>query len=106
MAKKRRAPNSRDRLRKAQLSFYPEPEDYEALKTLSAKTGVPQQVYLREGLRHILRRMRAAHAAAAPGRREFQSMQNYATFAAELEATLRRNNATLARYAALKRGSK
>jgi histidinol-phosphate/aromatic aminotransferase/cobyric acid decarboxylase-like protein len=104
MAKKRRAPNSKDRLRKAQLSFYPEPEDYEALKTLSAKTGVPQQVYLREGLRHILRRMRAAHAAA--GRREFQSTQNYAAFAAELEATLRRNNATLARYAVLKRGSK
>ena len=35
---------SRDRLRKARLSFYAEPEDYAALKALSARTGVPQQV--------------------------------------------------------------
>ena len=50
---RRRQPNSKDRLRKAQLSFYAQPEDYEALKSLSARTGVPQQVYLRRGLAHV-----------------------------------------------------
>lgn len=47
-------PNSKARLKKAQLSFYPEPEQYEELKALSAETGVPQQVYLRRGLEHVL----------------------------------------------------
>ncbi len=51
MAKKN---SSKLRLKKAQLSFYPEPEQYEALKQLSAKTRVPQQAYLREGLEYIL----------------------------------------------------
>jgi hypothetical protein len=50
----RRRPNSSDRLKKAQLSFYPEPEDYERLKALSEATGVPQQVYLRLGLDYVL----------------------------------------------------
>jgi predicted DNA-binding protein len=47
-------PNSKLRLKKAQLSFYPEPEKYEALKQLSDKTRVPQQAYIREGLDMIL----------------------------------------------------
>src|SRR5579862_4137076 len=49
-----RKPNSSDRLKKAQLSFYPEPEDYQRLRALSARTGVPQQVYLRRGLDFVL----------------------------------------------------
>jgi hypothetical protein len=49
-----RKPNSKDRLKKAQLTFYCEPEDYARLKVLSARTGVPQQVYLRVGLAHVL----------------------------------------------------
>ena len=54
MAKRRTRPSSKQRLKKAQLSFYAEPEDYQALKALSATTGIPQQVYLREGLQMIL----------------------------------------------------
>jgi Ribbon-helix-helix domain len=42
------------RLQKAQLSFHPEPEAYRALKELSVRTGVPQQVYLRRGLDWVL----------------------------------------------------
>ena len=36
------------------MSFYPEPEKYEALKQLSDKTRVAQQAYMREGLDMIL----------------------------------------------------
>lgn len=54
LRKKGRKPNSSDRLRKAQLSFYPEPENYARLRALSARTGVPQQVYLRRGLDFVL----------------------------------------------------
>jgi len=54
LRKKGRKPNSSDRLKKAQLSFYPEPENYERLRALSARTGVPQQVYLRRGLDFVL----------------------------------------------------
>lgn len=50
-----RRSSSKRRLKKAQLSFYPEPEAYAALKALSARTGVPQQVYLRRGLDQVLR---------------------------------------------------
>lgn len=46
--------NSKPRLKKAQLSFYPEPEQYEALKQLSDRTRVPQQAYIREGLEMVL----------------------------------------------------
>jgi len=53
-----RRPNSKDRLKKAQLSFYPEPEAYEALKALSTRSRVPQQVYLREGLDMVLKKYR------------------------------------------------
>jgi hypothetical protein len=55
MGSKKRRSNSKARLKKAQLSFYPEPADYAALKALSVRTGIPQQVYLREGLRLILK---------------------------------------------------
>src|SRR5690348_678683 len=53
--KRSRKPNSSDRLKKAQLSLYLEPKDYEALKALSARTGVPQQVYIRRGIDYILK---------------------------------------------------
>jgi len=54
LRKKGRKLNSSDRLKKAQLSFYPEPENYQRLRALSARTGVPQQVYLRRGLDFVL----------------------------------------------------
>lgn len=54
LRKKGRKPNSSDRLKKAQLSFYPEPENYQRLRALSSRTGVPQQVYLRRGLDLVL----------------------------------------------------
>jgi hypothetical protein len=49
----RRPPNAK-RLQKTQLALYVEPEAAEALKELSERTRVPQQVYLREGLDAIL----------------------------------------------------
>ena len=48
--------NSSERLQKTQTVFYPEPEAYAALKALSARTRVPMQVYLREGLDMVLRK--------------------------------------------------
>ena len=45
---------SKARLKKAQLSFYPETHQYEDLKALSERTRVPQQAYLREGLDYVL----------------------------------------------------
>jgi len=53
MAGKRRQ-NSSDRLKKIQIAAYLEPEQAEALKALSARTRVPMQVYLRDGLELIL----------------------------------------------------
>jgi hypothetical protein len=50
-----RHPNSKDRLKKAQLSFYLDPAVYQKLKLLSERSGVPQQVYLRRGLAHVLK---------------------------------------------------
>jgi len=52
MAKKRGP--SHKRLKKVQLAVYLESDQADALKALSLKTRVPQQVYLREGLAHIL----------------------------------------------------
>ena len=49
-----RKPNSSDRLRKVQLALYLDLEQMDALKALSAKTRVPQQAYLREGLDYVL----------------------------------------------------
>jgi hypothetical protein len=46
--------SSRDRLRKLQLAVYLDAEQVDALKVLSLKTRVPQQVYLREGLDYVL----------------------------------------------------
>ena len=54
MPSKQRKPNSKARLKKAALSFYPEAEAYGALKELSLQTGVPQQVYLRRALDFVL----------------------------------------------------
>jgi Ribbon-helix-helix domain len=65
LRRKGRKPNSSDRLRKAQLSFYPEPHDYARLRALSARTGVPQQVYLRAGLDFVLQTYDAVAAKRA-----------------------------------------
>jgi hypothetical protein len=56
MTTRNRSRNSRDRLRKVQLSFYVEPDDYRALKEISHRTGIPQQVFMRRGLSMILQR--------------------------------------------------
>ena len=50
----RRKLNSRDRLKKTPLSLYLDPPQAKALRELSARTRVPAQAYLREGLDHIL----------------------------------------------------
>jgi hypothetical protein len=44
-------------------------EEYEALRRLSARTKVPQQVYLREGLRYVLQKMAMQAAGAGAARR-------------------------------------
>lgn len=54
MATKRKRGDSRERLIKKQMAIYLDPEQAEALAKLSAKTRVPQQVYLREGLDIVL----------------------------------------------------
>ncbi len=53
-----RKPNSSDRLKKVQLALYLDADQVDALKILSLKTRVPQQVYLREGLEHVLQKYR------------------------------------------------
>lgn len=50
----RRKANSADRLKKTALPCYAEPEQAEALRALSVRTRVPQQVYLREGIDLVL----------------------------------------------------
>jgi hypothetical protein len=47
-------PNSKARLKKEYMSFYPEPERAATLRALSDKTRVPMQVYLREALDDLL----------------------------------------------------
>ncbi len=54
-----RKPNSSDRLLKHQFSLYVEPEQAGALRELSKRTRVPQQVYLREGLDWVLKKYKA-----------------------------------------------
>jgi hypothetical protein len=49
-----RTTNSRARLKKVAATIYLEPEAAESLKALSARTRIPQQVFLREGLDAIL----------------------------------------------------
>jgi hypothetical protein len=51
---RQRKPNSYDRLRKVMMTAYLEPEQAAALRALSAKTRVPMQSYLREGLEYVL----------------------------------------------------
>jgi hypothetical protein len=58
MAKSKRATKSR--LKKATLPFYAEPERAQQLRELSARTRVPQQVYLREGLDLVLEKYKRA----------------------------------------------
>jgi hypothetical protein len=53
---KSRRPNSADRLKKVQLALYLDAYQAGALKALSARTRVPQQAYLREGLDMVLAR--------------------------------------------------
>jgi hypothetical protein len=50
----------KSRLKKAALPFYPEPESAQQLRELSARTRVPQQVYLREGLDYVLDKYKRA----------------------------------------------
>ena len=49
-------PNSSDRLKKIQVALYLDADQVDALKILSLKTRVPQQVYLREGLDYVLKK--------------------------------------------------
>ena len=54
-----RPTSSRERLKKSQVSVYVEPEQAAALRELSRRTRVPQQVYMREGVDMVLHRYRA-----------------------------------------------
>jgi hypothetical protein len=56
MAVTGRSPNSSDRLKKVQVALYLDADQLDALKVLSARTRVPQQAYLREGLDYILKK--------------------------------------------------
>jgi len=53
MARKQKK-SSYERLKKIPVATYLEPEQATALKALSARTRVPAQVYLREGLDLVL----------------------------------------------------
>lgn len=61
----KRKPNSSDRLLKEQIALYLEPEQAAALRELSARTRVPQQVYLREGLDWVLKKYRGARSISS-----------------------------------------
>ena len=54
MARMKRKTNSRERLKKAQVSLYVEKEQLAALRKLSAATGAPMQWYIRQGIDLIL----------------------------------------------------
>jgi len=58
-----RKPNSSDRLKKVQLALYLDADQVDALKALSGRTRVPQQVYLREGLDYVLEKYGAKRRA-------------------------------------------
>lgn len=60
MATRRRKPNSSDRLLKAHMSLYLESAQAEALRALSTRTRVPQQVFLREALDALLAKYQTA----------------------------------------------
>src|ERR1700690_1112690 len=57
MASKPKA-SSKLRLQKIAVQAYLEPEQAKELKALSARTRVPQQVYIREGLDEVLAKYR------------------------------------------------
>lgn len=52
--------SSKSRLIKIPMMMYLEPEQAEALKALSAQTGVPQQVYIREAIAVLLAKYASA----------------------------------------------
>lgn len=58
MARKKSASSSKLRLLKTQVIAYLEPEQATELKGLSARTRVPQQVYIREGIDLVLAKYR------------------------------------------------
>jgi hypothetical protein len=57
--------SSRARLKKEPLMLYAEPEQADALKELSARTRIPQQAFLREGLDYVLEKHGAKKKGAA-----------------------------------------
>jgi predicted DNA-binding protein len=65
MALKRSKTSIRLRLKKVPVLAYLEPEQVTALKALSERTRVPQQVYLREGVEWVLEK----HNRPAPIKR-------------------------------------
>jgi Ribbon-helix-helix domain len=58
MVKKKAATNSRARLLKIPVTLYLEPEQAAELKALTARTRVPQQDYIREGVDAVLAKYR------------------------------------------------
>jgi hypothetical protein len=52
----RTRPNSKTRLKKLYLSLYLDEWQADALRALSAKTDIPQQVYLRRGITLVLKK--------------------------------------------------
>lgn|ERR1039458_398888 len=64
-AMKDRKPSSSDRLKKIQLALYLDADQVDALRAMSGRTRVPQQVLLREGLGYVLARDSAKRDAAA-----------------------------------------
>jgi hypothetical protein len=65
MARKKSVSSSKLRLLKRQVIAYLEPEQADELKSLSDRTRVPQQVYLREGVDMVLAKYRKAKRAEA-----------------------------------------
>jgi predicted DNA-binding protein len=58
MTKKKPSTSSKDRLLKKAISVYLEPEQAAELEALTARTRVPQQVYIREGVDAVLAKYR------------------------------------------------
>lgn len=56
MPPRKSSTSSKSRLVKVPVQAYLEPEQAEALKALSDRTRIPQQVYLRKGVDFVLRR--------------------------------------------------
>lgn len=60
MAPKKTGAQKRLRLIKISVQAYLEPEQVKALRELSVRTRVPQQVYIREGVDAVLAKYRGA----------------------------------------------